>query len=182
MDLSRIGERTKKLRVEPVNDRLLRFRASLEDWGHSPDGDELIHSLVLEGTISIPELEILSIEPTTLHQPYAECLLSVEPVRKLVGARIGPGFRTRVIELLGRTKGCTHYLTLALDLAQSHTLATFLRMRSKMSFEGRNSPDGAWIGTGLEIEPLLENACIGLRTESPVIQRAKQYRERKPGS
>lgn len=175
MDPIRTAERVKKLLIEPVDDALVRFRASLDDVSHGDTGDEVIHSLSIEGTISLPELVIQTIEPRAYHQPYQECAKSLDPVRKLVGARIGPGFRAHVIGILGRTNGCTHFLTLVLDLAASHTLSLFLRMRAQVPFEGRNNPAGVWIGTGLAMEPRLENACIALRSDSPVLKNAKQH-------
>lgn len=174
MDSVRTAERVKKLRIEPVDDSLLRFRASLDDVSHDDTGDEMIHSLSIEGTISLPDLVIRTIEPYARQQPYQVCAKSLDPVRKLVGLRIGPGFRAHVLSALGGTSGCTHFLTLVLDLAASHTLSLFLRMRAKVRFDSRNDPDGAWIGTGLAIEPRLENACIALTSESPVIKTAKQ--------
>ncbi len=175
MDSFRTAERVKKLMIEPVDDALVRFHASLDDVSHGDTPDEVIHSLSIEGTISLPDLVIQTIEPRAHHQPYQECAKSLDPVRQLVGARIGPGFRAHVLSLLGRTSGCTHFLTLVLDLGASHTLSMFLRMRAKVPFDGRNRADGTWTGTGLAIEPRLENACIALRSDSPVITKAKQH-------
>ena len=177
MDPVRTAERVKKLRIEPIDDALVRFVASLDDVSHEDTRDEVIHSLSIEGTISLPDLVIQSIEPHAHHQPYQECAKSLDPVRRLVGARIGPGFRAYALGILGRTSGCTHFLTLVLDLAASHTLSMFLRMRAKARFDARNSPDSAWIGIGLAIEPRLENACIALTSNSPVIKNAKRHLE-----
>ena len=117
----RIVERAKKLSIQPVGDSLLRFRATLDDSYHSDEGDEgaegdeIIHSIALEGTISVPDLVIRTITPISHKQPYPECAASLDPVRGLAGVRIGPGFRSKVMELMGRTKGCSHFLSLALD-------------------------------------------------------------------
>ena len=172
MDPVRTAERVKRLQIEPIDDSLVRFRASLDDVSHLASQDEVIHSLVIEGTISLPDLIIRSIEPHARHQPYANCSASLDPVRKLVGLHIGPGFRAQALDMLGRTKGCTHFLTLVLDLAAS-TLSLFLRMRSKVHVDTRNDPDGTWIAAGLAIEPRLENACIALTSDSPGIRNAK---------
>ena len=182
MDTTRTGERVKRLRIEPIDDSLVRFHASLEDVSHHADGDEVIHSLSIEGTISLPDLVVRTIEPHAHHHPYLECAPSLEPVRSLVGLRIGPGFRAHVLNTMGSTKGCTHFLTLVLDLAASHTLSVFLRMRSTVRFDSRNDPDGAWISAGLAIAPRLENACIALTSDSRVIKVAKRGRtESGPG-
>ena len=54
-------ERVKRLGIEPVSPSLVKFRASLEDVFQSPDGPETVHSLVLEGTLSVPDLVIMSV-------------------------------------------------------------------------------------------------------------------------
>lgn len=176
MDRDRSAERVKRLKVEPVNDSLLRFHASLVDTAYDANGDELIHSLSIDGTISVPELEILTAEPYVVQQPHPECTKSLDPVRNLVGCRIGPGYRSKVQGILGGTSGCSHFLTLAFDLGASHTLSLFLRMRSQGQFENRNAPEGFWIRNGLKIEPRLENACIALTSDSTTIANAKRER------
>ena len=177
MDLARSAERTKKLKIVPVRDNLVRFQASLEDRSSDAEGGELIHALTLAGTISLPDLVIRSIEATVDRQPFPECGASLAPVQQLLGRSIAAGFRAHVLEIMGRTRGCTHFMTLALDLAAAHTLTVFLRMRARVPYEDRNRPDGVWIGTGLKVEPRLENACVALSADSPVVKTAKTYKE-----
>ena len=174
MDKRRTARRTKSLEVEPIDDTRFRFRLSLEDKSFTDDGEELIHSLRIDGELSIPDLVVLSIEPVAIHHPYAECGASLAPFRALIGARIGTGFRAAVLEAMGRERGCTHFMTLALDLGAAHTLSTFLRMSAKASYSQRNSSDGEWMRAGLAIEPRLENACVALRTGMPVIENARK--------
>jgi Protein of unknown function (DUF2889) len=169
-------ERVKRLRIEPVDAGSVRFFAALDDIHAGPEGPECLHSLSIEGVISLPDLEILAIEPRANRQPFPSCAASVEPVRRLVGTRIDAGFRAAVLEKMGRTRGCTHFLALVMDIAASHTLTLFLRMRGAVPFEGRGLPEGAWIGTGLGFEPRLENACIALESASPVMAHAKAFR------
>ena len=169
----RSAKRTKSLDIVPLDEDRARFELTLEDRSFDDTGGELIHSLEIKGLISLPELEILEIEPKAFHQPYAECGASLEPVRKMVGARIGAGFRARVFETMGRTLGCTHFMTLLLDLTSAHTLSTFLRMRARVPMPQRETPTGNWLRIGLEIEPRLENACTALSTQSPIIRDAR---------
>ncbi len=173
-------ERVKRLSVRRLDAATVRFRASLDDTYHATGGDEVIHSLGIEGTISLPDLVILTIAPFVNKQPYPECGQSLAPVHQLAGIRIGPGFRSRIIELMGHTKGCTHFLSLALDVAASHTLTVFLRMREKAIYADRESPDGAWLGTGMKIEPHLENACIALTSDSRPVVMARRFVEKNP--
>jgi hypothetical protein len=167
------ARRSKSLEVDRLDDSRIRFMLALEDTHYSEDGTEVIHALEIAGELSVPDLEILAIEPRATFQPFVECAASLEPVRQMVGTRIGPGFRSRVLEVMGRERGCTHFLTLTLDLAAAHTLSTFLRMREQVPYAARDRSDGEWMRAGLELEPRLENACIALRSSSPVIQNAK---------
>ncbi len=171
--MSRTAKRSKSLEIEPAGQGRVRFKLGLEDKSHSDEGDELIHVLEIEGEISLPDLKVLWIEPRSMHQPYPECGASLEPVRRIAGVRIGPGFRARVLEVMGRERGCTHFLTLVLDLSAAHTLSLFLRMRERAAFASRNEPGNEWMRAGLELEPRLENACIALRSDSSIIRDAK---------
>jgi len=174
MSGARRASRTKSLDVEPLGGSLLWFRLALDDRHFGPEGEERIHSLAIDGVLSLPDLVIRAIRPVSNLQPYAECAASLEPVRRLAGRSIGPGFRQAVIDAMGRTRGCTHFMSLALDLAAAHTLSVFLRMRARVPFDSRHAAGDPWMQGGLEIEPRLENACIALQSSSPVIRRAKE--------
>lgn len=171
-----LAERDQKLRIEPVDEHLVRFISTLTDTFRTAEGNDLIHSLKLEGTLSLPDLVIQSIHASAQEQPFESCAASVEPMQRLAGLKIGPGFRNRVIELIGGTRGCSHFLTMALDLAASHTLATYLQMESRAPRRALGVNDGRWIAVGLDIEPRLENACIGLQADAPMMQLACRNR------
>ena len=166
--MSAKARRSKSLDIEMTGDDRLSFSLSLEDKALAPGSEEVIHALEIEGDLSLPELEIIRIEPRVIHHPYAECAASVAPVRQMLGTRLGPGFRARVLEVMGGTRGCTHFTTLMLDLGAAHTLSLFVRMRKKVP---RTAPParGAWMRAGLELEPRLQNACIALQSNSPPI-------------
>lgn len=170
-------ERAKSLRVDPVDDQTVRFLATLVDHSEGPEGPEVVHSLRLEGTISLPDLTIRSVAAQALQQPYRECAASVEPLAQLVGLRIGRGFTQRVLELLGGVRGCSHFLALVLDLAGSHTLATYLQLRDRVPLASSDRDDSDWTRVALEIEPRLENACIGLKAELRPMQNARRKRD-----
>ena len=176
MDMNRSAKRVKSLDVEPRPNGLT-FMLRLDDTSRSPEGEELIHSLGLEGELTLPGLKITWIKAHAYKHPYPECAASLAPIQQLVGASIGPGFRDTVLKAMGRTRGCTHFLSLALDLAAAHTLSVFLQMRARAPFDSRHDKDSDWIRTGLEIEPRLENACVALRTESPVIRQARSAQD-----
>jgi len=166
-------ERVKRLGIDPVSPSLVTFRASLEDILTSPEGQEVVHSLLLEGTLSIPDLVIMTIEPRTIVQPYAECAASLAPMQRLVGQSISSGFNSRVRDLLGGTAGCSHFMELALDLSASHTLSLFLRIRDHVKREDDAAGGALRTRVALMLEPRLENACIALTSESSQIRHAR---------
>ncbi len=170
-----LADRAKTLKVEPLNERLVRFVSSLTDTFRSRRGDDIIHNLVVEGTLSLPDLVIQSINAHAIEQPFESCAASVVPMESLVGVRIGPGFRTEVLERIGGVKGCSHFLSLVLDLAALHTLTTYLQMEVEAPRSGIGADDGRWMAVGLRVEPRLVNACVGLTSESPVIVSAKRH-------
>jgi hypothetical protein len=63
---------------------------------------------------------------------------------------------------------------MALDLGALHTLTTYLQMEVEAPRKGEGADDGRWMAIGLRVEPRLVNACIGLSSESPVIQAAQR--------
>jgi hypothetical protein len=174
IDQRRSVRRTKSLQVDVAGPDLVRFFATLEDRGQGPEGPEVIHSLELEGTLSLPDLVIRSIEARALKQPYTECADSVTPMAGLVGISISAGFSSRVKDLLGGTRGCSHFLSLALDVAASHTLTMYLRMRTRAKLDESNEDGSSWTRAGLAIEPRLENACIALDADKRVVTLAKR--------
>jgi hypothetical protein len=60
---------------------------------------------------------VRAIEVTTNKAPYDVCPSVAPGYQKLVGARIGAGWRKAVTEAVGRTKGCTHISELLMPVA-----------------------------------------------------------------
>lgn len=169
-----LADRNKSLRVEPIDKRSVRFTSTLTDTFRSPAGESRIHELRLEGILTLPDLTIDSICAKAIEQPFHTCGASVEPMSRLAGVRIGPGFRQAVLEKIGGVQGCSHFLSMALDLGALHTLTTYLQMEAEAPRRGIGADDGQWMAIGLRVEPRLVDACIGLSRESPVIHAAQR--------
>jgi hypothetical protein len=178
MQPERSVERNKRLLIKPLDSQTVHFMASLEDFSEGPEGREVIHSLVLEGTLSVPDLVILSVEARALKQPYRECAASVSPMLQLSGLRIGPGFKQKAFELLGGVRGCSHFLALVLDLGASLTLTTYLRIREQVPLSTSDDDDSDWTSVALGLSPRLENACIGLQADWRPMTNARRKRDR----
>jgi len=60
---------------------------------------------------------VRAIEVATNDAPYDVCPSVAPGYQKLVGARVGGGWRKAVTEAVGRTKGCTHISELLMPVA-----------------------------------------------------------------
>ncbi|GAF43602.1 hypothetical protein RW1_009_00260 [Rhodococcus wratislaviensis NBRC 100605] len=174
--IERTARREKWLDVLPLTDTRLQLRANLIDTSVALDNSsdvEVIHNLRIEATVSVPGLEILEIQGFADQQPYGECAFTAAKVGELKGLTLKRGYRREVLAILGGTRGCSHFLTLALDLSATHVLSIYLRTREMVENTPSNREDGTWTRKGLQVEPQLIDACFALRADSPVQSRAK---------
>ena len=84
------------------------------------DGDEEpleIHHMVVDLTVSFPELEILAAEAVMETHPHERCPSITSHYEGLVGLSIARGFTHRVRELFGGPRGCTHTTALLQAMA-----------------------------------------------------------------
>lgn len=175
--IERTARRQKSLDVTPLPGARLRVLSTLRDTSTSvadPDDVEVIHDLRLDVAVTLPGLEITDVSGHAEHQPYGQCALTVAPLQRLRGLSLTRGYRREVMQRLGGTRGCSHFLTLALDLSAANVLSIYLRMRAETENTAATRADGRWAGTGLLIEPRLLNACLALAEDSPVQELARE--------
>ena len=80
--------------------------------------DDLIHSLAARLLISFPDYVIREASAEITRMPYTGyCQGATPALAKLVGERIGRGFRKRVSEIVGGAESCNHLHTLINDMA-----------------------------------------------------------------
>lgn len=78
--------------------------------------EEPVHEMTMRVTID-GDMVVRDIEVATLSAPYATCHNVAPAFRKLVGHKIGGGWRRIVQECVGGVKGCTHLRELLLPVA-----------------------------------------------------------------
>lgn len=83
--------------------------------GKRPAGKP-VHDMQVRLTLD-PAYVVKAIEVTTNDAPYDVCPSVAPGYQKLVGARIGSGWRKAVTEAVGRIKGCTHITELLMPVA-----------------------------------------------------------------
>lgn len=106
-------------------DGLWDIEAGIEDtktyFARNADGRERqpgepIHHmqvrLTLDDTLKV--IDAVAAMPAT---PFDECTPAADPVRGLIGATIGPGWRKAIDEAMGGIRGCTHVRELIAAMA-----------------------------------------------------------------
>jgi hypothetical protein len=83
--------------------------------GHRAAGTH-VHDMQVRLTLD-RTMTVRAIEATTNHAPYDVCPNVAPGYQKLVGAKVGAGWRKAVTEAVGRTKGCTHITELLMPMA-----------------------------------------------------------------
>lgn len=173
----RSARREKTLDVVAVSETEMTLIATLRDTSTAlddPDDVELIHDLRIEAEVTVPGLVIREISAHAVHQPYDGCAHTAAPVSGLRGVSLRRGYRRAVMDTLGGTLGCSHFLTLALDLSATNVLSIYLRMRTLTEQTPEHRADGTWAGAALRVEPGLMNACMALAEDSQVQDRARR--------
>lgn len=68
---------------------------------------EPVHDMLVRVTID-DAMTVVDIHAAMLSAPFDECPQAEPPVRRLVGATLGRGWRRALDEAIGGTRGCTH--------------------------------------------------------------------------
>ena len=80
--------------------------------------DDNVHSLEARLRVTYPDFTILSATGELTRMPYPGfCTGATGVLTKLVGERVGRGFRKRAGEILGGAESCNHLHTLINDMA-----------------------------------------------------------------
>jgi hypothetical protein len=126
--------------------------------GNRPAGAP-VHDMQLRLTLD-RQMTVREIEVTTNAAPYDICPSVAPGYKKLVGARIGAGWRKAVTEAVGRTRGCTHITELLMPAA---TVA----FQTMGSWKASAADEGAAPGK----KPYFIDGCRAWASDSPVVQK-----------
>jgi hypothetical protein len=124
---------------------------------------EHVHDMALRLTLD-RDMVVHDIEVTTNAAPYDPCFTVAPAYKRLVGARIGGGWRRAVSEAVGGTKGCTHLRELLMPAATVafQTMGSWPRA-GKVATEA--APDKA------KKKPYFIDACKAWASDGPVVER-----------
>lgn len=122
---------------------------------------EPVHDIALRLAID-DTMTIIEAETTMRATPYPTCV-EVRPIlQRLVGERIGKGWRELVRQKIGRLETCTHLS----ELLGPAVTALFQTMSYGKTPENRNSLDTPRGGSG---RPFFIGGCHSWRTDGPIV-------------
>jgi len=122
-----------------------------------------VHDMQLRLTLD-RQMTVRDIEVTTNEAPYDPCFTVAPAFRRLVGAKVGGGWRRAVQEAVGGTKGCTHLKELLLPAATVafQTMGSWPKA-GKVATE--EHPDTA------KRKPYFIDGCKAWAADGPVVER-----------
>ena len=130
------------------------FATTARDTGRAREPGDPIHNMWLRLTIDL-NLVIQDVEAVTDASPYAPCGDITPNFKALKGLTIGAGWRKKMLEQLGGTKGCTHLVELLGPLATTAFQAT---NRARENFNA---------GKPVLKRPFQINSCHMYRDDGP---------------
>ena len=90
------------------------------------------HNMLLRVTLD-ERMVIQALESAMPATPFPECTKAEDPMQRLVGARLGRGWRKAIDEALGGVQGCTHMRELLFNVATAafQTIPVYRRRLSR---------------------------------------------------
>ena len=143
-------------------------------WRGTVPVGEPMHEMLLRVTID-DSFVIQDIFAATEHSPFQMCPAIAPNYKKLVGIKMGPGWRKAIRMKVGGTEGCTHLTELLFPMA-TVAMQTIWPIKSKRKQESdteEKQPQGK--------RPIVLDTCHAWASESPVVrENAPRYLTGRP--
>lgn len=130
--------------------------------GSLPVG-EPVHGMAIRVTID-DAMKIHDIAAAMDHTPYGECRAGEDPMRLMIGASMGPGWRVTIDKALGGVKGCTHLRELLFNMATAAYQTVFPYRERERRLGGVPLSQG-------DEPPYHLGRCIAWDFDGPVVAR-----------
>ncbi|AMO21706.1 DUF2889 domain-containing protein [Ramlibacter solisilvae] len=91
------------------------YAFEMSERGHMPPGSP-VHGMAIRVTID-DRMVIHDIAAAMDATPYGECHRGEDPMRRMIGVAMGPGWRQAIEKALGGVRGCTHLRELLFNMA-----------------------------------------------------------------
>lgn len=125
-----------------------------------------VHHMLLRVTLD-DRMVIRAIESALPAVPFPECPKAADPLERLIGARLGAGWRRTIDEAMGGIAGCTHLRELMFNLATA-AFQTIPVYRSNLDRRA-GRPDARTVN--LKRPPPHFGKCMTWDFNGPVMQR-----------
>jgi hypothetical protein len=125
---------------------------------------EPLHGMWLRLTLD-DVLEVKGVEAATDASPFPACGDITPAFKKLEGLKVGPGWRGKVNELLGGTKGCTHLVELLGPLATVAFQTIWSRRARELRGQGDHKSSSA-----APRKPGFIDGCHALASDGPIVR------------
>lgn len=125
-----------------------------------------IHDMWIRLTVD-DGLTIQAVEAVTDASPYRICPNVTPNFQRLVGLRIGPGFRKAVRERLGGTEGCTHLVELLGPVGTTAFQTVFPIVEREQFKKSQEAGGAAKSGR----RPALLDTCYAFSRDGEVVRR-----------
>jgi hypothetical protein len=136
-----------------------------------------IHDMWIRLTVD-DTLTIQAVEATTDASPYKICPNVTPNFQRLIGLRIGPGFRKSVRDRLGGTEGCTHLVELLGPVGTTAFQTVMPMVERDLYKRSQANPEDA---AKPRKRPSLLNSCYAFSDEREVVARQWPEFARKAG-
>jgi len=165
---------TRQLRFDGFHreDGMWDIEATITDtkayvW-HSADKGDLpagtpVHDMAIRVTLD-DDMTIRAIATSMPGTPFGECAQAQDPMQRMVGQTMGPGWRMTIEKTLGGVKGCTHLRELLFNMATAafQTIPGYRSHLRRQAGESTRS-DGQ--------PPFYMGKCLGWDFDGPVVLR-----------
>ena len=118
---------------------------------------EPVHEMWVRITLDL-DFVIHDLEAVTDLSPFRVCKEATAGMKRLIGLQIGPGWRRRVHDLVGRTAGCTHLVELLGPLATT----AYQTMHWALEERAESKPE--------RDKPAIIDTCHALASDSPIVK------------
>lgn len=123
---------------------------------------DTVHSMRVRVTLD-DALKVMAIAVRMDTAPFGECQAARDPLQRLVGRVIGPGWRKAVNDAMGGVAGCTHLRELLVQLATA-AFQAIPNYRDQLARERGEAPE-------IRPMPFFVGGCMSWRRDGPVVAR-----------
>ena len=138
------------------------YAFDMVERGHMPPGTP-VHGMTIRVTVD-DKMKIHEMAASMDFTPYGECLRGEDPMQRIVGHTMGPGWRQTIERELGGIKGCTHLRELLFNLATAAYQTVF-------PWRDRERETAGVPAAALEQPPYHLGRCIARDFDGPVVKK-----------